>query len=371
MLGPPNPQELTSFLSIQEALSWPSTLVYHNPDKILWIDLDASKEFGFGAIFFHTISGKGIPKGHWPSTTTIQLVFFLLRLLAPAERNYWPTEFEIAGFIWIIKKIRHIIESSKSSVIIQTDHSAILNILQQSLVMSITSTMRLNLRLVRASQFFQQFKLNVRHKPGKEHIVPDALSRLASTNTAHANPHHSELNALFAYSTTLVKLHPTLISRILAGYNADPWWTRLLQQVQANNDLGADAVTLLFVINSTPPTDSNPYLSPQPDGAEEPRPDYMPVTKISKELPRLDKTKLFYHVNRLTNVHRLCISPSVALDILTIVYGEGHPRFSCCYEIIIRFWFIHDLTKLLRSFIYHCPQCLALQTRQHPSYGSL
>ncbi len=72
--------------------------------------------------------------------------------------------------------------------------------------------MRLNLRLVRASQFLQQFKLNVRHKPGKEHIVPDALSRLASANTGQVDPHHSELDVLFAYSTTLVKLHPTLIS---------------------------------------------------------------------------------------------------------------------------------------------------------------
>lgn len=83
--------------------------------------------------------------------------------------------------------------------------------------------MRLNLRLVRAFQFLQQFKLEVRHKPGKEHIIPDALSRLASSNRGHADPQYSELNALFTYSTTLVELHPTLISRILAGYEADPW----------------------------------------------------------------------------------------------------------------------------------------------------
>ncbi len=62
-LDPLTPQELASFLSIQEALSRPSILVHHNPDKVLWIDLDASKEFGFGAIFFHTISGEVIPKG--------------------------------------------------------------------------------------------------------------------------------------------------------------------------------------------------------------------------------------------------------------------------------------------------------------------
>ncbi len=226
-LGPPTPQELASFLSIQEALIRPSTLVHHNPEKILWIDLDASKEFGFGAMVFHTTSGETIPEGRWPSANIIQPILFLSKLLAPTEKNYWPTELEIAGFLWVVKKVRHIIESSKSSVIIQTDHSAIIDILQQSSITSTSSTMRLNLRLVRASQFLQQFKLDIRHKPGKEHIIPDALSHLASTNTCHPDPQYSELDALFTYNATLVVIHLVLVSRILAGYGADPWWARL------------------------------------------------------------------------------------------------------------------------------------------------
>lgn len=81
--------------------------------------------------------------------------------------------------------------------------------------------MRLNLRLVRASQFLQQFKLDVCHKPGKEHIIPDALSQLASVNIGQADPSYSELDVLFIYNTTLIEIHPKLISRILARYEAD------------------------------------------------------------------------------------------------------------------------------------------------------
>lgn len=81
--------------------------------------------------------------------------------------------------------------------------------------------MRLNLRLVRASQFLQQFKLDIRHKQGKEHIVPEALSRLASAGAPPADLHYSELDVLFLYNITLVEIHPTLVSRIIAGYNAD------------------------------------------------------------------------------------------------------------------------------------------------------
>ena len=42
--------------------------------------------------------------------------------------------------------------------------------------------MRINVRLIIASQFLSQFRLDIRHNPGKEHIIPDALSRLASAN---------------------------------------------------------------------------------------------------------------------------------------------------------------------------------------------
>lgn len=76
-------------------------------------------------------------------------------------------------------------ESSKHPVRVQTDHSAIMDIMKQNSIVSTTSTMRTNVRLIRASQFLRQFNLEVTHKPGKEHIVPNALSRLASLNTGN------------------------------------------------------------------------------------------------------------------------------------------------------------------------------------------
>lgn len=83
--------------------------------------------------------------------------------------------------------------------------------------------MRLNLRLVWALQFFQQFRLDIRHKLEKEHIVSNALSYLASTNSPSTDAQHSKLDALFLYNITLVEIYLTLVSRILAGYNTDPW----------------------------------------------------------------------------------------------------------------------------------------------------
>lgn len=62
----------------------------------------------------------------------------------------------------------------------------------------------MNVQLVKAFLFLRQFRLIVRHKPKKEHIIPDALNRLASANNSGHNPEYSEFYTLFIYYTTLV-----------------------------------------------------------------------------------------------------------------------------------------------------------------------
>lgn len=97
----------------------------------------------------------------------------------------------------------------------------------------------------------------------------------------------------------------------------------------------------------------------------------MDIREILEKFPTSDKAKLFYYINTLTNVHRLFILPFVASDILAVAHGEGHPGFSQWYRIITHFWYICGLTKLFCAFIWHCFQCLALQTRQYLLYRSL
>ena len=38
------------------------------------------------------------------------------------------------------------------------------------------------MKLIRTSVYLSQFRLNIRYKPDKNHIIPDALSRLPTTN---------------------------------------------------------------------------------------------------------------------------------------------------------------------------------------------
>lgn len=346
-LPKPSMLEEDSFKSLQEALSKPSILAHFDPSRPLWIDLDASREWGFGVQIFHVKKDYDGSKGKWPPRTAIEPIMFLSRMLTAAEKNYWPTELEIAGFVWTIKKVRHMVESSAQPVIIQTDHSAILDIMKQSSITSTTSTLRMNVRLVRASQFLRQFQLDVRHKPGKEHIVPDALSRLASANTlSDLAGDHSELDALYgyatqglnaarsdlyAYSATIVSMDEGFRSRLKAGYLEDPQWKKIAAMIDVNSS--GEGAELSFVRG----TDS----------------------------------ELIFHRNKFSGVERLCIPQPLIKEVLAIAHGNGHPGFERCYDTVAKSWYIHGLTKHLRKYIRHCPDCLVLQTRRHRPYGSL
>lgn len=99
-----------SFLDLKNALSKTSILVHFDPDRTLYIDIDASHEFGFGVILFHdksdTVSLRSKDSkptlAKWPSTSNVQPIMFLSRLLTQAEKNYWPTELETAGLVWTV-----------------------------------------------------------------------------------------------------------------------------------------------------------------------------------------------------------------------------------------------------------------------------
>ena len=77
--------------------------------------------------------------------------------------------------VWILWKIHHLVESAIYFTIIYIDHAAIVEIACQ-ISLSIILTDKLNLCLIQASQYIQQFKLQIVHKLEKMHLVSDVLS---------------------------------------------------------------------------------------------------------------------------------------------------------------------------------------------------
>ena len=103
---------------------------------------------------------------------------FFNKCLIDIERRYWFTKLKIIDLMWIVRRIRHMIEIfNKSSMIVYTNHFVIVSIIKQIKFINLFVD-KLNLRLIRVSIYLSQFSLNVRHKSKIQHIVFHTLSRL-------------------------------------------------------------------------------------------------------------------------------------------------------------------------------------------------
>ena len=95
-----------------------------------------------------------------------KVICYLSRSLTRQERNFSTTEKELLALLWAIEKLRPYLEGTEFTAI--TDHYSLLWLNQLENPSG---------RLARWSVRLQQYKFKILHRKGKEHVVPDALSR--------------------------------------------------------------------------------------------------------------------------------------------------------------------------------------------------
>jgi transposase InsO family protein len=226
------------------------------------------------------------------------------------------------------------IESTELPTIVFTDHASTVGISKQTSLSSV-STDKLNLRLVRASEYLQRFRLDVRHRSGKSNAVPDALSRLATTlGSPRDTTDPGTLDSLYAYThhASLVEMSPTLRSRLIHGYTEDTNWSKIQTMLKQNEARGTNAAKLPFIM----------------------------------------KDQLIYHLDQTDGTERLCIPDALTGDIFRIAHDElGHPGYHRTHERIAGHIHIHQMAKKLKKFITDCPQCQLYTTPRHRPYGNL
>ena len=149
------------------------------------------------------------------------------------------------------------VELAKTSTIIYTDHATIVSIAGQTNLTTTTATDKLNLQIIQASEYLQQFNLDVCHKPGKTHIIPNALSHLASCKETARSIAEGELDALaatvqeiWANPTTLVELSNDFKEKLKTGYNNNPGWRHIRNIVTSNNGHEVNAAKLPYQIKN-------------------------------------------------------------------------------------------------------------------------
>ena len=163
--------KLEIFNSLQKIFSNSLFLFHQNLTHRLFINLNAVKaETEFEAIVYHVRNKlkyfKNSKKMILSFHIQIQSILFLSRQLNQHEKHYWLTELEVTCLVWILWKIWHMIEAAKQATIIWTDHVTMIAIIRQiSLTTSFTD--KLNLCLIQAAIYIQQFQLKIHHKSKK------------------------------------------------------------------------------------------------------------------------------------------------------------------------------------------------------------
>ena len=140
----------------------------------------------------------------------IESVLFLFKVLTGAESRYWPIELKMAALVWTVRRIVHMIKFSRNPTIIYTNHGANPTIAAET-KLSTTNIDKLNMKLIRASIYLSQFRLDVRHRSGKFNIIADALNRLSSKTPAKNNSldidaENPETDQVYVYASTLVEI---------------------------------------------------------------------------------------------------------------------------------------------------------------------
>ena len=99
---------------------------------------------------------------------------------------------------------------------IYINHDVSLKIVKQ-ITFKISLTNKLNLRLVKASNYVQRFNLKIRHKFEIQHVIFDVFSRFANFNIEiQLQNHENELDVLFIVN--LIEINNDFRFRILKNY---------------------------------------------------------------------------------------------------------------------------------------------------------
>ena len=418
-LHDPTHEEVGSFQDLKGAFKEPTFLTHFDRKRKLFADLDSSKSWGFAGMVYHV---EGDPAdGDFPRTK-VQPIMFLSRCLNGAEKNYWPTELEVAGIVWVVRKIRHMIEASECPpTIIYTDHSAAVPISRQT-SLTTSSTDKLNLRLVRASQYLSGFNIAVRHKSGKSNIVPDALSRLqadvAATekvgvleslygspielcdgDLATATPQPSPV-----YHITLVEMADEFKIRLKKAYSQDEHWRKILAMLKpvARSAPSSPETPRAATASSEPldeasnsrETRNSPVASNPPDASNSPETRNSPAASNPPEASnspdepetvtapseddstrpglrfRLRQGLIYFTAG--DGRERLCVPASMEQEVFQLAHDQTHHGgFHRTYDRITSSVYIRQLTKRLKAYIAHCPECQLNQTKRHLTYGEL
>ncbi|XP_048236731.1 uncharacterized protein K02A2.6-like [Haliotis rufescens] len=195
----------TAFQRIKDIITQTpgQVLAYYDPDKDLTLQVDASK-YGLGAALLQ--DGKPVTYASKSLTTT--------------EVNYAQIEKEMFAILFGCKRFHQYVYGRHVKV--ESDHKPLISIMKKPLAVAPARLQRMMLQL-------QKYDLTVEHRPGKEIVVADTLSRKSVPDTY---PHLSEgMDAHVHMIVSNVPVSEKRMEDIRRATEADPQFSLLQQTI--------------------------------------------------------------------------------------------------------------------------------------------
>ena len=382
-------------------------MIHHDRFCKLFANVNVLHKRDFNITIFHVKKNKNDF-----IKTNIEFIFFFNKILIFAKFKYWFIELKIAKLIWLIKKIRHIIETLNSTlqITIYIDHFVIINIIKQ-IKLSFFNIDKFNLKLIQTFIYLFQFRLNVRHKFKKQHIMSNALFKLfSSTNIANFTKQFFDfskdiLNITYhvkianftkpfsnistvilnmIHHVTLIKMSQNFKFKFKNVYKQNKRWTKILnlfksKSFSTNNQ---NSITFIknFIKNQKHKNLSNNNLIIINNSVNSIDDFTISINNfdifnetffVSAENLRFRyKNDLLYYVNEFNDEKkRLCIFKKLVDEIFVLIHDKlNHVEYHKTHNEIIASFYIRKLVKQLRVYVIHCFQCQIHQITRHKFY---
>jgi hypothetical protein len=131
----------------------------------------------------------------------------------------------VAYLLYTCRRLRVILQLAQEPVIVLIDHVATRGVYNQT-SLATNDTSKANMRLIVASQYLSQYRLDIRHIPGKLNIIPDVLSYLTALESADVS-NDNKLNNVYIFSE--LNISNDFRNALCSGYLTDPHFARVLQ----------------------------------------------------------------------------------------------------------------------------------------------
>ena len=151
--------EQQSFNSIKDDLAESKLLANFDGESPLMVEVDASP-VGVGCVLLQKIDGHEKP------------IYFASKKLTSAEIKYSQIDKEGLALVFALKRFRYFLLGRH--FVARTDHKPLLGLFGKEKPIPQNA----NARIQRWALFLSQYNYDLIHKPGKENVIADALSRL-------------------------------------------------------------------------------------------------------------------------------------------------------------------------------------------------